>query len=257
MSVMLPKIDAPIHTLTLPSNNKEIKFRPFLVKEEKMLLTALEHGKANTENPDTNLITDTLKQVLTNCTFDKVSIDSLTSFDLEYLFIKLIEKSKGYISPIEFRCEEIVEDDEGNLKSCGHVTKINYDLRMIKIKHHEGHTTKIMVTDTIGIIMKYPDFNMFSKSNFEGSSISNIDAINETIIDCIESVFTGDEVISARDVTREQLVEWIDSLGSTQMEKITKFFTTMPELVGNVKFKCPSCGKDHDIEIKGLYDFLM
>lgn len=256
MTITLPKIDTPIHTLILPSNGKEIKYRPFLVKEEKMLLTALEHGGVNTQTPDTKFITNMLKQVLMNCTFDKVNIDSLTSFDLEYLFINLIEKSKGHISPIEFRCEEIVDDENGEAHLCGHITKVNYDLRMIELKKHEGHSTKIMLTDTIGVIMKYPDFEMFSKINFDKDG-SSTDMVNDTIVDCIETIFSGEEVISAKDVSRKELVEWTETLSHSHLEAITNFFQTMPQLVGRVKFKCPACNKQHDITIKGLQDFLM
>lgn len=256
MTVMLPKIDTPVYTLVLPSNNKEIKYRPFLVKEEKMLLTAIEHGGANTPNPDTKFITNILKQVLSNCTFDKVDIDSLTSFDLEYLFINLIEKSKGHISPIEFRCEEIITDEDGEESTCGHITKINYDLRMIELKKDERHTKKIMITDKIGIIMRYPNFEMFSKMNFEGTN-NNVELVNNTILDCIESIFEGENVISSKDVTREQLADWMETLSHANTQAITEFFETMPQLVGRVQFKCPACGKQHDITVKGLQDFLM
>lgn len=261
MTISLPKIDAPIYTLTLPSTEKEIKYRPFLVKEEKVLLAAMEHGDSDSDTPNTQLIVDSLKSVLENCTFNKLNIDDLTEFDLEYLLINLIEKSKGPITPLTFRCNNVVKkvDDEGYEYDdyCGNITKINFDLRNIEIKKPDNHTKKIMINDSIGLIMKYPNFDNFTKVNFQDISKKNVEVINDLIISCIDSIFTTEDMISAKDIERAQLEEWIDSLTSSNMEAIGNFFETMPKVVGNVKYKCSKCGKDHDVEITGIHSFLI
>ena len=251
---MLPTIEAPTYSLILPSTKKEIKYRPFLVKEEKLLLTALEQDGQGKQTSD--LVVSTLKQIINNCTFNKVDIDSLTTFDLEYLFVMLRAKSKGESVKIGFRCTEILKDDQGNERECGHVTNVDYDLTKIEVFETEGHTKKIMLTDTIGMTMRYPDFETFSKVNFtevEGQAAS---IVNDVILKCIDNVFNGETVTSTKDVSKEELERFLEQLSSPQMEKIQQFFASMPRVQAKLSYTCKCGKKQEDITITGLQDFL-
>lgn len=249
---MLPKIDTPIYTLTVPSTKKEIQYRPFLVKEEKILIMALEQ---NADEKDSKTIVDTLKKIIENCTFNKINVDNLTSFDLEYIFIMLRSVSKGGDVRIGFECHEELVD--GSI--CNNVTQVNFNLNDIQVKEHSGHNKKIQLTDNVGITMKYPDFDTFSKLNFtrdETDTTSTL--VNDIILKCIDSVFTSDgKVTSTKDVDKKELEEFFEQMSTSHMEKIKQFFETMPTVEAVVSYTCSKCGKEHkDLKVTGLQNFL-
>lgn len=243
----LPKIETPTYVLTIPSTKQDIKYRPFLVKEEKIMLMALEHS----EKGDVVAIADSLKQVIQACTFNAIDPNKLTSFDLEWIFLKLREKSKGNIAPIVFVCEEVLEDGE----ECGHQMTVNYDLGQVKVEENPEHTKKIMLTDTIGLMMRYPNFETFTKVNFSDFSGNATKTVNNVILDSIEMIFEGENVTMIKDVERKELEEWFENLSSPQMSKIEHFFSTMPQVVANVNYTCV-CGKKQEIKVTGLENFL-
>lgn len=240
----LPKINAPIFELTLPSTNEQIKYRPFLVKEQKILLLAMEGG-------DDVGITTAIKQIITNCSIDPVDVDKLPTFDVEYYFTRLRAKSIGEKVDLRMR-HPFAKNKSGN--ECKHETGVSFNLLDLEVIKNENHSDTIVLDDEtgIGVKMKYPVMN--NNVTIEDSK-TEIDLAAAAIINSIDYVFDKDNVYKREDSTRDELMEFIDNLSQAQFEKLAKFFQTMPKLKHAVSWKCKGCGEDETVELEGMSNF--
>ena len=236
---MLPKIATPTYELELPSTEQTIKFRPFLVKEEKLLVIAL-------ESEDTKQITNAIKTVIKNCIETKgIKVETLPTFDIEYLFLNIRAKSVGE----EIEVNIICPDDEETSVS----VKINVD--EIKIQTNEDHTNKIKLDDTLMMEMKYPSLEQFIKNNFDISTNSAIDQSFELVASCVNKIYNEDEVWAAADVTKKELMDFLDQMNTSQFKQIEKFFETMPKLSHTIKVKNPNTEVESEVVLEGLSSF--
>jgi hypothetical protein len=239
----LPKVVTPTYELTLPSNKKVIKYRPFLVKEEKVLIIAMESG-------DTSQITNAVKDVLKNCILTRgIKIDSLPSFDIEYLFLNIRAKSVGESVELIVTCPD---DNETQVESV-----VNID--EIEVIIPENHTSEIKVDDTITIKMKYPSLQEFIDNNFDFKNSTNSEeTINksfEIVASCVDMVYTAEESWSSSDVTKKELIEWLETFDSIQFKQIESFFDTMPKLSHTFTVKNPNTNVESEIVLEGLSSF--
>jgi hypothetical protein len=236
---MLPKIATPTYELELPSTGQTIKYRPFLVKEEKLLVIAL-------ESEDTKQITTAIKTVIKNCIETKgIKVESLPTFDIEYLFLNIRAKSVGEEIDVNIICP----DDEETTVS----VKINVD--EIEVKKNPEHTSKIKLDDTLMMEMKYPSLDEFIKNNFDMSNKNTLDQSFELIASCVDKIYNEDEVWAAADVTKKELMDFLDQMNTSQFKQIETFFETMPKLSHTVKVKNPNTEVESDVVIEGLSSF--
>jgi len=247
---MLPKIDVPIYELELPLSKKSVKFRPFLVKEEKILMMAME-----SDTDDSSLLA--IKQIITNCCLsDNVDVETLPIIDLEYFFLNLRARSVGEIVNLQYKCNNKVKDEEsGEEKDCGNVVKLEVNILDIKPKISEKHTTKIVLSPKMGIVMKYPSFKMVEDNvKVEGGEIEKLMSI---LLNCIESVYTEDSIFYAKDIPKEELSDFVESLTREQFAKVQEFFDTMPKIKKELSFICNKCGYKENIFVEGLQSFFV
>ena len=232
----LPKIQTPTYELNLPSSNEVVKFRPFLVKEEKILMMAQEAG-------DTNSMMNGVKQIIQNCIISPadMKMETMPMFDLEYVFLKLRSKSVGENVKVGLACDE-----------CDATTQVDINLDEVKVDKPKDHDPKIMLNDQIGITMKYPRVE-----TMEGlGEIGGIEEGFSVIKRCVETIFTTDgEVHELRDATEQEGDEFFESLTSDQFQKIRDFFDSMPKLSHKVKFKCTGCKKENERTLEGMASF--
>jgi len=235
----LPKISTPTYELELPSTEETIQYRPFLVREEKLLVIAL-------ESEDTKQITTAIKTVIKNCILTKnVKVENLPTFDIEYLFLNIRGKSVGEEVEVNIICPD---DGETNV-----LVKINLD--DIHVQKIEEHTNRIKVDNSIMMEMKYPSLDQFIKTNFDFSSDNAMEQSFELIASCIDKIFTEDEVWSTADVTKKELNEFLDQMNSTQFKDIEKFFETMPKLSHKIMVKNPKTDVESEVVLEGLASF--
>ncbi len=236
----LPKIVTPTYELVLPSSNRKIKFRPFLVKEEKILILAM-------ESQDTKQIANAVKNVITHCILTKgIKVDKLSTFDIEYLFLNIRGKSVGEDIEVMVTCP-----DDGKTQV---PTLINID--SIKVQRSDEHETDIKLDDTYTLRMKYPSLNEFIKSNFAGGvDDMNVDDTFDLIASCIEQVYSEEESWSSADCTKKELKDFLEQLDSKQFKNIEKFFETMPKLSHTVTVINPNTKKENKIVLEGLQNF--
>ena len=229
----LPKIEQPLFEMTIPSTEKKIIYRPFLVREEKILLMAQQSGNAMD-------IIRALKQIITNCVQDNIDVDALATFDLEYMFLILRSTSVNNIVNLSYRDNE---DDQ--------VYKFDVDLNDIKIIKDPANNPNIQVSDTIGIKLRYPNVNLTeSIDQYE----TEADILSYFITNCIESIYDANSVYLASDYTKEELDEFFDGLDIKTFEKVKLFFDTMPKMRYTIKYQ-NSLGHDREIELSTLQDF--
>jgi citrate lyase gamma subunit len=235
----LPRIATPTYELELPSTEQTIKFRPFLVKEEKLLVIAL-------ESEDTKQITNAIKTVIKNCIETKgIKVETLPTFDIEYLFLNIRAKSVGE----EIEVNIICPDDEETSVS----VKINVD--DIKVQTNEDHTNRIKLDDTLMMEMKYPSLEQFIKNNFDISNNNAIDQSFELVASCVDKIYNEDEVWAAADVTKKELMDFLDQMNTSQFKQIEKFFETMPKLSHTIKVKNPNTEVESEVVLEGLSSF--
>lgn len=237
----LPKIDLPVYELDLPVSKKHIKFRPFLVKEQKNLLMAYEADDAETIN-------NNIRQILTNCLLtEKLNIDDLPIVDVEFFFINLRARSVGEIVDARYRCN-IVTDG----KECGNMMDTKVNILDINIKQNEDISDIIQLTNTISIKLGYPKLSMIKNA-------ANTDDAGDIalgmVADSIECIYDGEQCYYANESTREELLEFVGSLNQTQFSKIEQFFENLPKLDKTIEVKCSKCGFDHKIYFEGLESF--
>ena len=234
----LPQAQAPRYKLTIPSTNKSVTYRPFLVKEEKALLIAQQ-----SEDPDTMI--ETLKAVIESCITDKVNVNDLAIFDIEYIFTQLRAKSVGEIVDIILKCDTC-EDDKATVK-------YSIDLTKVKVEVPKGHQKTIPLFNDVGVVMKYPTLDILKKMETLGTG--DIEIIFEIICQCIESIYDSEEMFPTKEQKIEEVREFVNNLTQAQFTKLQTFFETMPKLEEKIKYMCPVCKKDHEKVIKGLESF--
>jgi len=235
----LPKIATPTYELELPSSGETIQYRPFLVKEEKLLVIAL-------ESEDTKQITTAIKTVIKNCILTKnIKVEALPTFDIEFLFLNIRGKSVGEELEVNIICPD---DNETQVP-----VKINLD--DIKVQKNEEHSNKIKLDSSIMMEMKYPSLDEFIKNNFDFNDKNAMDQSFELIGSCIDKIFTEEEVWSTADVTKKELSDFLDSMNSSQFKDIEKFFETMPKLAHTIKVKNPVTEVESEVVLEGLASF--
>jgi len=235
----LPKISTPLYELELPSTGETIQYRPFLVKEEKLLVIAL-------ESEDTKQITTAIKSVIKNCINTKnIKVESLPTFDIEYLFLNIRGKSVGEEIEVNIICP-----DDGETQ-----VPVQINLDDIKVQKDEEHTNRIKIDDNIMMEMKYPSLDQFIKNNFDFSGKNAMDQSFELIASCIDKIYTEDEVWSTADVTKKELNEFLESMNSSQFKDIEKFFETMPKLSHTIKVNNPNTEVESEVVLEGLASF--
>tara|TARA_B100000902_G_scaffold123466_1_gene123488 strand:- start:358 stop:1077 length:720 start_codon:yes stop_codon:yes gene_type:complete len=235
----LPKIVAPTYTLELPSTGQEISYRPFLVKEEKVLVIAL-------ESEDNKQITNAIKTVIKNCISTKgIKVETLPTFDIEYLFLNIRGKSVGE----EIEVNVICPDDE--------VTQVpvTIDLDDIQVQKSDEHTNKIKLDNTLMMEMKYPSLDEFIKNNFDFNDENSMDQSFNLIASCVNNIFSEDEVWAAEDCTKKEIKEFLEQMNSAQFKDIEKFFETMPKLSHTIKVTNPNTKVESDVVLEGLASF--
>ena len=230
----LPVINTPTYELTVPSTKDTLVYRPFLVKEEKILLMAMEEDKESQLNR-------ALKQVVNNCTFQKVKVDKLPLFDLEYIFLRIRAKSVGEVAKLQILCE-----DDGET-----YVPVEIDLESIEVEFQEDHNTKIEITDDIGLIMSYPTFE-YLDFNVEGSDINKLFDI---IASSINQIYEGDIVYEKVDFNKKELKTFLESLTSEQFKKLQEFFETMPRLRHTLEIENPKTKVTNTVVLEGLNAF--
>jgi hypothetical protein len=237
----LPKIDTPIYELDLPLSKKHVRFRPFLVKEQKNLLMAMESG-------DSKSIEQNVKQVLNNCTVtENIDIEKLPVLDVEFYFLNLRARSVGEIVENKYRCDNQVDGS-----ACGNIMETSLNLLDIKIEGVKENNDVIQLTDTISIKLKYPEFSVINKL----SKLSDVsDIAFEMIAESVEYIFDGEQFYYAKETTTEELVEFIEGLNQQQFAKIEDFFAYLPKLEKKIEMKCSRCGFEHKLDVEGLESF--
>ena len=235
----LPKIATPTYELELPSTEETIKFRPFLVKEEKLLVLAL-------ESEDTKQITTAIKNVIKNCILTKgIKVDTLPTFDIEYLFLNIRGKSVGEVLDVNIICP-----DDGETE-----VEVKIDLDEIKVKKNDDHKKQIKLDDSIMMEMKYPSLEQFVKNNFDLNDKNAMDQSFELIASCVDKIYSEDEVWAAADCTKKEMTEFLEQMNSSQFKEIESFFETMPKLSHTIKVKNPKTKKENEIVLEGLASF--
>jgi coenzyme F420-reducing hydrogenase beta subunit len=243
----LPKINAPIFELNLPSSGQSVKYRPFLVKEQKILLIALE---AN----DTKGMLTAVKQIINNCAVDEIDIEKMPVFDIEYFFLRLRAKSVGETVELNLRHPTGVNT---NGEACNNATQVKLNLLEVEVQKTISHTDKIVLDEEtgVGIKFKYPNGELITKFDTESAGKSEIEVATEAMINCIDYIFDKENIYKKEDSTKEELLEFIENLSQKQFEKLSEFFNTMPKLKHTVKWKCSACGCMDEIELEGLANF--
>jgi len=237
----LPKIDVPTYEIELPVSKTKVKFRPFLVKEQRNLLMAI-------ESSDSTTIQQNIKDILYNCTLTEgVDIEKLPIIDVEYYFINLRSKSVGEVVESRYRCNNSVGGVE-----CGNIMEKDIDLTQIKVQINEDISSEIQLTPNISIKLKYPEFGIV-KDSLRYENIN--DVTFNMIAQSIEYIYDGQQFYYATESTLEELIEFVEGLNQEQFGKIENFFNNLPKLKEKLDIKCSKCGFEHNIEVEGLESF--
>ena len=233
----LPKLTTPTYELEIPSTDEKIKYRPFLVKEEKILMMAME-SKASSD------ITQAVKDIVSECTFNKVKIDDMPMFDVEYIFLNIRSKSVGEVSKLKLLCP-----DDGKTYA-----DVEVNLSEVKVQVGDDHTNKIELGNGMGMIMKYPTIDSFKESGIKDINPNNM---LEVISTCILQIYEeeGKKVYDTKDQTKKEVTDWIEQLNSKQFKDVQNFFETMPKLKHEITIKNPKTKKESKIILNGLNDF--
>ena len=243
----LPTIAVPEYTLTIPSSGKEVKYRPFLVKEEKILLLAM-------ESDETKQILDATKSIIENCVYDDINVDEMPTFDMEYIFLQLRGKAKGEIIELKYKCPKC----EGEIPIA-----INID--EVKVITHKDHKKDITLNDEIGVMMKYPTLQLQARVG-EVAETDKITVLFETVANCIDYIYDKETTYPSKDHTPKEMNDFIESLPDIQFQKLSKFFETAPALKHEVQLHCKNkvkskskekkdCGYKEPLTLEGLASF--
>lgn len=231
----LPKLDAPRYEMKLPSTNQKVIYRPYLVKEEKILMLAM-------ESQDDRQMIRAVKDVISACTDGEVDVNTLTMFDMEYMFTQLRSKSVGEKTIVGVKCT-----------ACEAKNDVDIDLNGVHVDVPNAKSRKIELTKEVGIVLKYPSID--EVMNSQTSDASDVDKTFDIIVSCIDSIYSGDEIFDAKDQTKKELKEFIESLGADQFNKIKNFVEGMPSAKIAVAFDCVKCGHHNEFDVKGIANF--
>ena len=233
----LPKLITPTYELEVPSTDEKIKYRPFLVKEEKILLLAMESGKPED-------IVNAIKQIVTDCTYEKLNVETMPMFDVEYIFLQIRAKSVGEVSKLKILCQD-------DMKT---YADVEIDLNDIQVQVDEEHTNKIELTKDMGLIMTYPTIQSFIN---KGIDVITADNMLEVIANCILQIYEdgGKKTYDSKDQTEKELIEFIEQLNTKQFKDVQKFFDTMPKLKHEIEVTNPKTKKKSKVTLTGLNDF--
>lgn len=243
----LPMNSMPTFTLTIPSTNQKVRYRPFLVKDEKALMIAQ-------QSEDLIVMADTLKNVIASCVIDKVDVESLATFDIEYIFTQIRAKSVGETIELIMSCD----DDHGEELNKKASQKITVDLiNDIEIKRNPDHNKKIELFGDVGVVMRYPTFvqtkEIFGSETNDGDI--KIDKVFDVIAECIDFIYQGDDIYYAKEQKKEELITFLENLTTEQFLKVQKFFDTMPRISTTIRHTCPVCNKQYERVLEGLNGF--
>ena len=231
----LPIIETPKYELTIPSTGQSVEYRPYLVKEEKILIIAM-------ESQDTTQMIRAVRDVISACTFEKVNVDDLALFDLEFIFLKLRAASVGAESSVKVKCE-----------SCETQNPVIVKLDEVGIKGDLDRNKKIQLTDEVGVVLKFPTVKGALLQG--GNMTDGYDSIMSTVIACIDMIYDKENMYDAADHTKEELVQFIESLSQEQFGKLNEFFNNIPGLDHTIEFDCHSCGHHNALHLRGLQSF--
>ena len=236
----LPKINTPTYELTLPSTGKKIKYRPFLVREEKILIMAM-------ESEDMKDITNSIVQILSDCILtENVKVESLATFDIEYLFLNVRARSVGETVDVNITCP-----DDGETQ-----VEMTIDIDSIKIQKTRGHKNIIKLDDNLSMKLRYPSLDQFVENNFEtGQVVSEVGQSLSMITSCIDMIYNEEETWEAADCSKKELDEFVEQMNTKQFKQIEKFFTTMPKLSHTISVKNPNTGVESEVVLEGLASF--
>jgi len=234
----LPMSSTPTYMLTIPSSGKEVKYRPFLVREEKALMIAQ-------QSEDPIVMVNTLKDVVKSCVVGDFNADELATFDLEYIFTQLRAKSVGETVDLIFPCD-VCEDEKARVQ-------ISFDITKLQVEKTPNHESKIHLFGDVGVVMKYPTMQVLKK--LQNLDTNNLDDLFKIVAECIDYIYQGEELFYGKEQSQEELLEFINNLTSEQFGKVQKFFETMPRLKQEVNYNCPVCGRAHNKVLEGLQSF--
>ena len=236
----LPQVNTPTYELAVPSTDKKLKYRPFLVKEEKILMIAME-GKEQAG------IIDAVKQIVDSCTFNKFDVSKSPMFDIEYIFLNIRAKSVGEVSTVNLRCPD---DNETFVQT-------DIDLTEVEVGMDKDHTNKIELTKEMGMIMTYPTLDLFS--DFDGVTAVNATNMIDIIAACIVQIYDkkGEEIFEAKDSTKQELIDFVEQLNTTQFQEVQKFFDTMPRLQHTITVMNPKTKVESEVTLTGINDFFV
>jgi hypothetical protein len=237
----LPMMTTATYTLTVPSTEKSVKYRPFLIKEEKALLLAQ-------QSEDPVVMVDTLKGVIVSCIIDKINVDKLATFDLEYIFTQIRAKSVGENIELMFTCDQpaCVDNEKSRIK-------IGIDLTTLKVEKNPEHTNKFDLFGDVGVVMKYPSIEVVK--NMQSIDDDNLEMIFKVMAESIDYIYQGDELFHAGEQSTEELMSFVNNLTSEQFLKMQTFFTTMPKLRKEIEYDCPVCKHHHKQVLEGMQSF--
>jgi hypothetical protein len=237
----LPMMNTPIYNMIVPSSGVKVKFRPFLVKEEKSLLIAK-------QSEDLMIMIDTLKNVIKSCVIEDIDAGKLATFDLEYMFTQIRAKSVGEIIELILPCD----DDHGELNEKARV-KVSIDLTTLQVEKDPSHTNKISLFGDVGVVMKYPTIEILKK--LETLEEDNLEKIFDVVALSVDYIYQGEEIFHAKEQKHEELLTFLNNLTSEQFLKIQNFFTTMPKIQKQIEYICPVCQKQHKKMLEGMQSF--
>jgi hypothetical protein len=237
----LPMMSTPTYTMAIPSTGASVKYRPFLVKEEKALLIAQ-------QSEDPTVMIDTLKNVIRNCLQDKVDVDKLATFDLEFMFMQIRGKSVGESIELVFPCDT----DHGDQNEKARAT-VSIDISEIQVQKNPNHTNKIDLYGEVGVVLKYPTVDILKK--LETLEENELDKIFDIMAYSIDYIYDKDQIYHAKEQKHEELIAFINNLNSEQFLKLQMFFETMPRLKKEIEYDCPLCGKHHKKVLEGIQSF--
>jgi hypothetical protein len=243
----LPTIAVPEYTLIIPSSGKEVKYRPFLVKEEKILLLAMESEKTE------EIITAT-KTIINNCVYDDIDVDAMPTFDVEYIFLQLRGKAKGEVIDLQYKCPK-----------CELEIPIAINIDDITIQRNKEHNKDIKLTEELGVMMKYPNMSMQMKVAQNTDTKTDVEKLFETVISCIDYIYDKESTYPSKDHTKKEMTDFLESLTDAQFQKLSKFFETSPALKHNIELHCKhkspkskgkkECGYKEQKTLEGLNSF--
>jgi len=237
----LPMMNAPTYTLVVPSSGVTVKFRPFLVKEEKALLIAQ-------QSEDIGVMIQTLKGIIKTCVLDKIDVDKLATFDLEYIFTQIRAKSVGETIELLFPCD--IDHGEDNEKA---KVKVSIDLTTLVVEKNPEHNNKINLFGDVGVVMKYPTMDVMKR--LENLESDDLDKVFSVVADSIEYIYQGEEIYYGKEQKHEELIQFLNNLTSDQFLKVQQFFATMPRIKKEIEYTCPVCQRHHRKMLEGMQSF--